>query len=190
MSTTLRLTSTVPLNLSIVALQTAMATKVDTGNLGVINTQVQNVVVGMVAVGQTNDLALQLNSKLTNSPTCSCYDPAVSRAMNNTINTLASAINVSLSCTDSGMVYSPTTRTCKWPSTVVDCGSVITGLDPNAAGACGLTQGSTKQGATCIASCNQGYTYGRSAIFTCGSNGLWNGTLTCPGMGAGGVIDW
>lgn len=161
-------------------LQASIATKVDVGNLGVIDVRVQQVVLGMVAPNVTNDLTRQLNSKLTNSPTCSCFDPRNLQAVSDTVSGLVTTLNATVVCGQQGLVYNASSG-CQWSVTLPDCSSRIASLDPNANAACGLTPGSTKLGATCVASCNQGYGASRTAVYTCGSNGLWSGSLTCPG---------
>ncbi len=62
------------------------------------------------------------------------------------------------------------------PLAAVDCGSRIQGLSANAQATC---TGNTKfTGNNCTATCNAGYD-GGSSVFTCGTNGLWQGALTC-----------
>jgi hypothetical protein len=164
------------------SLQATINTKVDVGNLTVIRSYVTSVVLSMVAVNASNDLSLQLASKLTNSPTCSCFDPRTLTAMQNTISALVNATNMTLSCSNQGLVYNAATMSCVWMAGLPDCGSRITSLSPYATASCGLTPGSTKVGATCIASCNQGYSSGTNALFTCNASSIWGGSLSCPGL--------
>ena len=135
----------------------------------------------MVAPGSTNALSLQLDARLTGSPTCSCFNPASQAALSDTVSALSAATNASLSCGERGMTYNRTRGQCESTLAMVNCGWRIVGLDVNAASACGLTPGSSSLGATCVAQCNQGYSQGRATSFTCGSNGMWQGSLSCPG---------
>ncbi len=57
------------------SLSAAVATRVDLNNLTTITTFVRQTVLDMVAPNVTNDLSLQLAARLTDSPTCSCFDP-------------------------------------------------------------------------------------------------------------------
>ena len=135
----------------------------------------------MVAPGSTNALSLQLDARLTGSPTCSCFNPVSQAALSDTVSALSAATNASLSCGERGMTYNRTRGQCESTLAMVNCGWRIVGLDVNAASACGLTPGSSSLGATCVAQCNQGYSQGRATPFTCGSNGMWQGSLSCPG---------
>jgi hypothetical protein len=162
-------------------LTTAMSTKVDTGNLAVIDGRVQTVVEGMVTPGAVNALNTQLGTKLTSSPTCSCFDPRTQQALSATVAGLSLAANSSQVCSQQGLAFNSATGLCQWTASQPDCGSRITTLDSNAVALCGTTPGSTRLGASCVATCNAGYTGGRTAVFTCNASALWSGALSCPG---------
>lgn len=169
------------------SLTQTISTKVDVGNLSVINAQVQSVVLGMVAPNASNDLSLQLGGKLTNSPTCSCFDPRTLAALAGTVQSLVNISNVTLACTQQGLTYSPSLGACQYSVALPDCTSRIAALNSNARSTCGLTPGSTKLGATCLATCNQGYSGGSTAVYTCNASGIWAGALACPADACGAL---
>ena len=179
--TTLTQALAVQLNNNVSTLQAAIATKVDVGNLPVIAPFIVTTVNGMVAAGQTNDLAVQLSSKLTNSPTCSCFNPTPFSALQSTVSSLVTSSNYTLSCHAQGLVFNQTAGICTYPVPQASCGALIPSLSIRATSACGLTAGSTLSGATCFATCNTGYSGGTTGLFTCDSSGIWRGSLSCPG---------
>jgi len=178
--TTLTQALAVQLNNNVSTLQAAIATKVDVGNLPVIAPFIVTTVNGMVAAGQTNDLAVQLSSKLTNSPTCSCFNPTPFSALQSTVSSLVTSSNYTLSCHAQGLVFNQTAGICTYPVPQASCGALIPSLSIRATSACGLTAGSTLSGATCFATCNTGYSGGTTGLFTCDSSGIWRGSLSCP----------
>lgn len=183
LSQTLTAQTTTSISGAVATLQAAISTKVDVGNLSVIGGYVQTVVNGMVAVNASNDLNVVLSTKLTSSPGCACFDPRAFQALASTVSALVNVSNATLGCSQQGLVYSASALGCVWSTAVPDCGSRMPALTANAVAACGLTPGSTKVGATCLASCNDGYSAGRNALFTCNASGLWVGSLSCPGKG-------
>lgn len=67
----------------------------------------------------------------------------------------------------------------------VDCGNTIPGLNVNANANC--TGNTAFDGDHCVATCNTGYT-GGSAAYTCGTDGQWQGSLTCAPVICGDVV--
>ena len=164
------------------ALQTQINFKVDMRNLSSINPQIQQVVANMASgVPAGNTLAVQLGSKLSNSPTCQCFNPGPFSALSNIVNELVNVTSATLSCSTEGLGYNPVTHDCVRTVPITDCSSRISTLPAHASSSCGLVPGSTREGATCVATCDLGYNGGISAMYTCNSSGLWMGSLQCPG---------
>ena len=175
-----QLTDTV--NTANTALQSQINFKVDVRNLASINTQVQQVVADMTNNNPTgNTLAVQLGTKLTSSPTCQCFNPAPFTALSGIVGNLVSITNATLVCSSQGLDYDSTTDSCVRTVPIVECDSRIASLSQHASASCGLTPGGTKLGATCVATCNQGYNGGTSAVYVCNASGMWEGELQCLG---------
>lgn len=85
----------------LVALETAMTTKVDTSSLTVLDSYVQGVVAGMVGGSGRPELANALNARLVASPTCQCFNPATTTSLNASIIQLrdSTAVSLNLSAT-------------------------------------------------------------------------------------------
>jgi hypothetical protein len=155
--------------------------KISTNDLSVLDGEIQNVVIAMVAnVPVNNTLKRELDSKLTSSPTCQCFNPTDLANTNTAIDFVMDFGNKSWACEEHGLIYNSSSDTCVYAVNTPNCGVTITNLDPHATAICGQSPRSTMYRATCLATCNSGYT-SRSASFTCGSDGLWSGSLSCPG---------
>jgi len=159
----------------------ATSTMVDMRNLNVINGKIESIVEGLVngTLGQ-NPLQSELASKLVFGPTCQCFNPFAFALAAARTSAIVRGSSVSRDCEQQGLLYQDSTGSCRWSTSTPDCGSRIPGLDAHATSACGRLPGSTRLGSTCVATCIVGYSGGASSTYTCQSNGLWTGSLSCP----------
>jgi hypothetical protein len=164
-----------------------LSTKVDTRSLGVIDPQVTTVVNAMAtASAGSNNLAGMLAAKIGSSPTCQCVDPQYLTALSATVQATTTAVNKTLSCHGTGLVFQQSTDQCAYARPTPTCPATIAGLTPRASiTSCtgSAAVGPYLAGTTCVVACNAGY-IAASTTYVCNSTSTWQLTgtaLTCTG---------
>jgi hypothetical protein len=157
------------------SVQAALTTKVDTGNLAVLDGKIATTVSNMLAFDSApNALQAALSVKLTNTSTCGCVNPATLNSLQVSLQSLVNVSNVTLACHARGLIVDPATGLCQ-SSQIPNCGPT----PPLPAGGAASCAGDTFFRATCPAGCRAGYIQSGQPFYTCNAQGLWVGNLTC-----------
>ncbi len=165
-----------------------LSQKVEFGNVSAINSHVLAAVENLqLGLPSSNLLFRELTARQTESSQCACFDPQALSALNTTVVDVVDIVAQAIACESQGLVSREDlgSAMCYFTTTVPNCGSTIVGLDSNADADCGLISGNTNLGSECEASCRLGFRAGISvsSTFVCGLDGMWNGTLSCQGLG-------